>query len=212
MVPVAAQPLRISPRRPVIGVRCRQGQAGMRAAIDEEGRHVIHVRQPAERRCCVVVRGELCELIIACRFLESGSGPRADPSQCCGVRPNSVDAHAAGPGGPARRVLPGTAATVTVMVTVTGRTTRRRRPGDQHNEEKMKDRIYRATHGAAEYRSHEDHCIVRCRLRISTEARDPCRLRLWSALADSDAGPGLRTTWQRPGFTSNSSSRKSAKI
>ena len=37
----------------------------------------------------------------------------------------------------------------------------------------MKGRIYRAANGAAEYRSHPDHCIVRCR---DLEARDPCRL------------------------------------
>ena len=43
--------------RCVIGVLCRQGQAGMRATIDEEGRHV---RLPAERRRCVVDH-ELCE-------------------------------------------------------------------------------------------------------------------------------------------------------
>ena len=45
-----------------------------------------------------------------------------------------------------------------------------------HNEEKRKGRmmarIYRAASGAAEYRSHRDHCIVRCRV---LEARDPCR-------------------------------------
>ena len=46
------------------------------------------------------------------------------------------------------------------------------------NEERRKGRIYRAANGAAEYRSHQDHCIVRCR---DLEARDPCRL-----------GPGRR--------------------
>ena len=33
-------------------------------------------------------------------------------------------------------------------------------------------RIYRAASGAAEYRSHRDHCIVLCWV---LEARDPCR-------------------------------------
>ena len=39
-----------------------------------------------------------------------------------------------------------------------------------HNEERRKGRIYRAANGAAEYRSHQDHCIVWCR---DLEARDP---------------------------------------
>ena len=47
-----------------------------------------------------------------------------------------------------------------------------------HNEERRKGHIYRAANGAAEYRSHQDHCIVRSR---DLEARDPCRL-----------GPGRR--------------------
>ena len=32
-----------------------------------------------------------------------------------------------------------------------------------HNKERRKGSIYLAANGAAEYRSHQDHCIVRCR-------------------------------------------------
>ena len=45
-------------------------------------------------------------------------------------------------------------------------------PSLTHNEERRKGRIYLAASGVAEYISHREHCIVRCRV---LEARDPCR-------------------------------------
>ena len=57
----------------VICVLCRQGQAGMRAAmIDEEGRHVS---LPAERPCCVVDR-ELCERQLLVQIVLAAIGIR----------------------------------------------------------------------------------------------------------------------------------------